>query len=69
MPSVTTTHPRKAHMLRIALIAAASLFALAGPAAAAQPISPRVNSLELENTMISGYSAHAAPGTQVGSEG
>ena len=31
MPSVTTTHPRKAPMLRIALIAVGGLLALAAP--------------------------------------
>jgi len=45
------------------------LLAVAAPAAAsAQTLPPRVNSLELENTMISNYSSHT-PGTQVGSEG
>jgi hypothetical protein len=69
MPCVTTTHPRKAHMFRIALIAIGGLLAVAAPVAAAQPIPPRVSQLELENTMISGYAVHIAPGTQVGSEG
>ena len=48
---------------------ALGLLAVAAPVAAAQPIPPRVNQLELENTMISGYSVHPTPGTQVGSEG
>jgi hypothetical protein len=57
-------------MLPISIVPVAlGLLAVAAPVAAAQPIPPRVNQLELENTMISGYSVHAAPGTQVGSEG
>ncbi len=54
-------------MFRIALIAVGGLLALAAPAAAAQPVPPRASSFLLENTMVSGL--HAAPGTQVGSEG
>jgi hypothetical protein len=58
-------------MLPISIVpVVVGLLAVAAPAAAsAQTIPPRVNSLELENTMISGYSVHASPGTQVGSEG
>jgi len=57
-------------MLPISIVPVAlGLLAVAAPVAAAQPIPPRVSQLELENTMISGYSVHATPGTQVGSEG
>ena len=57
-------------MLPISIVPVAlGLLAVAAPVAAAQPLPPRVSQLELENTMISNYSLHAAPGTQVGSEG
>ena len=56
-------------MLLISIVPVVGLLAVAAPAAAsAQTLPPRVNSLELENTMISNYSSHT-PGTQVGSEG
>ena len=58
-------------MLPISVVPIAlGLLAVAAPVAAAQPIPPRVSQPQLlENTMISGYTVHAAPGTQVGSEG
>jgi hypothetical protein len=67
MTCVTTTHPRKARMFRIALIVVGGLLAVTAPVAAAQPVPPRTSSFILENTMVSGL--HAAPGTQVGSVG